>query len=208
MPPDGRARARRHGSRSWLPGPVLRRSAGPAGTRKHAQGWPDPRNELIAVILRGVLTCPRWTFEGTVAAITSDELKRLVLEAGLEIYRASSEEIRIAERVRMHLMDSGVLLRLTDEPELWLTIRAQRSDFPNSSTDELSKIIRNAVGQTVTDLGFHEAQAVEREITNPVDDGHVLDVWYELTFAKRIQSPDTLVADLKSALSVSKCVSP
>ena len=160
------------------------------------------------MILRGVLTCPAWTFEGTVAAITSDELKRLVLEAGLEIYRASNEEIRIAERVRMHLMDSGVLLRLTDEPELWLTIRAQRSDFPNGSADELSKIIRSAVGQTVTDLGFHETQAVEREITNPVDDGHVLDVWYELTFAKRIQSADTLVVDLKTALSVSKCVSP
>lgn len=142
------------------------------------------------------------------AAITSDELKKLVLEAGLEIYRASNEEIRIAERVRMHLMDSGVLLRLSDEPEMWLTVRAQRSDFPSSSPDELSNIIRSAVGKTVENLGFHETQAVAREITNPVDDGHVLDVWHELTFAKSLRNSDTLVADLRCALSVPKCVGP
>ena len=148
------------------------------------------------------MTSPR----GAVSTTTLDHLKQAVLEAGLEIYRANGQEIRIAERVRMHLMDSGVSVRMAAEPEISLTIRSQRSDFPTTPADDLFNKVRGAVGPSVQGHGFRETRAVTREITDPVDEASVLDVWHELTFTKQPRNLDTLIADLRWALSVPKCV--
>lgn len=140
--------------------------------------------------------------------MTLDRLKQALLDAGLEIYRATGSEIRVAERVRMHLMDSGVTVSFQSDARVTLTVRSQRSDFPRAGAEQLFERVRVSIGQRVIERGFREVRAETREITDPVDDSHVLDVWHELTFAKDGQSIDGVIEDVRWALSVPKCVDP
>ena len=141
-------------------------------------------------------------------ALTLDLLKQAVLDAGLEIYRVNGSEIRIAERVRMHLMDSGVAVSLISQALVTLTVRSQRSDFPAVPAEQLFERVRDSVGPTASARGFREVRAETRDITDPVDDSHVLDVWHELTFAKDGPSLDAIIDDVRWALRVPKCVDP
>ena len=141
-------------------------------------------------------------------ALTLDRIKQAVLDAGLEIYRVNGSEIRIAERVRMHLMDSGVAVSALSQALVTLTVRSQRSDFPAVPAEQLFERVRDSVGQTASARGFREVRAETRDITDPVDDSHVLDVWHELTFAKDGQSIDAIIDDVRWALRVPKCVDP
>jgi len=143
-----------------------------------------------------------------VTALTLDRLKQAVLDAGLEIYRVNGGEIRIAERVRMHLMDSGVAIDLQSSTRITLTVRSQRSDFPTEPAEQLFDKIRASIEQTAVARGFHEVEAVTRDVTDPVDDSNVLDVWHELTFAKDVPALDGMIDDVRWALRVPKCVDP
>jgi len=141
-----------------------------------------------------------------VTAFTLDGLKQAVVDAGLEIYRVNGTEIRIAQRVRVHLMDSAVALALRETPQVHVTVRIQRSDFPNAPAEVLFAKVREAVLQDAQARGFTELCAAARDITDPVDANHLLDVWHELTFAKPIVGLSAMIDDVRWALSVPKCV--
>ncbi len=141
-------------------------------------------------------------------ALTLDRLKQAMIEAGLEIYRVNGSEIRVAERVRMHLMDSGVCVTAHSNAQITLTVRSQRSDFPTAPAEELFEKVRDTIGKAIEARGFREVRAETRDITDPVDESHVLDVWHELTFAKEAPSLDVAIDDLRWALNVPKCVDP
>jgi hypothetical protein len=143
-----------------------------------------------------------------VDALTIDRLKQAVLDAGIEIYGVNGRELRIAERVRMHLMDSGVTITVHSDPQVTLTVRSQRSDFPTAPEAELFDKIRGSIGRTIEQRGFREVRAQTRDITDPIDESHVLDVWHELTFAKESPSLDGMIEDVVWALAVPKCVDP
>lgn len=142
------------------------------------------------------------------SAFTLDHLKQAMLDAGLEIYRVNGSEIRLAERVRVHLMDSGVSISIRDKPQICVTVRGQRSDFPSATTDDLFSKVRVAMQGAAVARGFQEIGATARDITDPVDDANVLDVWHELTFAKDIDALDALLEDVRWALSLRKCIEP
>ena len=142
------------------------------------------------------------------SSLTLDDVKRAMVGAGLEVYRISGSEVRVAERARMHLMDSGVIVSVGQATCVRVTVRSQRSDFPTGRADELYELVRRAVKSTAEDRGFREDAADSREITDPVDSSSILDVWHELTFAKDVDRIDTLVEDLQWALRLPKCVSP
>jgi hypothetical protein len=143
-----------------------------------------------------------------VDGLTLDRLKQALFDAGLEIYRATASEIRIAERVRMHLMDSGVAVSLRSGPQVTMTVRSQRSDFPGAPAELLFDKVRSAVGKAAEERGFRELSAVTRDITDPVDESHVLDVWHELTLGKDSSDVASLVDDVRWALRIPKCVDP
>jgi hypothetical protein len=140
--------------------------------------------------------------------MTLESLSEAVVKAGLEIYRAEHSEIRIAERIRMHLMDSGVAILLSPALRVCVTVRAQRSDFPMASELELFDRVRAALAATAQARGYAEASAKAREILNPADESDVLDVWHELTFEKSESDVAVLIGEVQWALSVSKCVEP
>ena len=139
--------------------------------------------------------------------VTPEGVKEALIEAGLEIYGVSRDEIRIAERVRVHLMDSGVRVRVRSELRVLVTVRSQRSDFPNSSSEELFTKVRNAMAGLAQERGFVETQAEERQLTDPVDASNVLDVWHELTYAKDLPDFGAMLDDVRWAMELAKCVS-
>jgi hypothetical protein len=138
--------------------------------------------------------------------ITLDRMKQAMLDAGIEVYRIEDGEIRLAERVRMHLMDSGVAVSTQGAANVKLTVRSQRSDFPASAPDELFRMVRTAMQERTATRGFREVFATVRDITDPVDATHVLDTWHEVTFNKEVPGLEALIDDVRWALDVPKCI--
>jgi len=136
----------------------------------------------------------------------TEGIRKALVEAGIEIYRAEVGEILVAERIRLHLMDSGVRVRVGSDACVAVTVRSQRSDFPSASNDELFSKVRAAMEDPVGTRGFKEVREDVREVTDPVDASRVLDVWYELTFEKNVAETDALVDEVRWALGIPKCV--
>ena len=136
-------------------------------------------------------------------------IKEALESAGIEIYRSTPEEVQVAERVRLHIMDSGVRV-LSDTPDgalrVRFTARSQRSDFPNAQSDDLFARVRNEVGTEAVERGYDEKDTTIREVTDPVDDAKVLDVWHEVVYEKPASLAE-LVDEVRWALSVEKYVS-
>lgn len=142
------------------------------------------------------------------ADLTLSALKQAFTDAGLEIYRVDDQCIRIAERVRMHLMESGVVVTCEEAPRVALTVRGQRSDFPSVEEGALFARVRRAFGPRMHERGFEEVSASTRDIHNPADDSQLLDVWFEITFARTRADVRELVDDVRWALGVRKCIDP
>lgn len=137
---------------------------------------------------------------------TLDSVRARLLESGLEVFRAQGQTVHLAERVRSHLMDAGVSVRVADALAAEVTVRAQSSDFPVDPADALFARVRTAMAELARSRGFEETSARAREIRDPVDDTRLLDVWYELTFTKQASELDGLVDDLRWALRLPKCI--
>ncbi len=136
------------------------------------------------------------------------DIKSALEEAGLEIYRVRAEEIQLAERVRLHIMDSGVRV-IVAEAHAWIrfTVRSQKSDFPNAQPDELFDRVRQRVGEGANERGFSEKESRVHQVTDPVDENKILDVWHEVVYEKSLAEPDDLVDEVRWALGVEKYVS-
>ena len=137
---------------------------------------------------------------------TEERVKQAILDAGLEIYRAKDGRIQLAERVRLHLMDSGVAVDLQGDAAVYLTVRSQRSDFPTASADDLFAKVRERTREVARERGFEEIDASTRSLTDPVEKSHVLDIWHELTYRKPAGTLDGLLDDVRWALELPKCV--
>ena len=125
-------------------------------------------------------------------------------QAGVEVYRTEDQEIHIAERVRFHIMDSGVRLRLRDHARVSFTARTQRSDFPNEMAEQLFERVRSMVGESAGARGYAEADAKTVKVLDPVDDSRVLDVWHEVTYQKAIDDAEAAVEEVRWALSIER----
>ena len=133
-------------------------------------------------------------------------VKQTLVDAGVEIYRSASEEIQVAERVRFHIMDSGVRVRLADSVTVAFTARSQRSDFPHADAADLFDKVREQVGSRAAPRGYREADATTVEVKDPVDSTKVLDVWHEVTYEKTTVEISALVDEVRWALGIEKYV--
>ena len=133
-------------------------------------------------------------------------VKQALIDAGLEIYRTRGQEIQVAERVRLHIMDSGVRVHLQDLLTVRFTARSQRSDFPRASADDLFEKVRGSVGSAASTRGYSEALANTVEVKDPVDDQKILDVWHEVTYEKPTADVDAVVDEVRWALDLEKYV--
>ena len=140
--------------------------------------------------------------------LTIQSIQQALASAGVEIYRTDDQELQIAERVRLHIMDSGVRVVVRDELAVQFTARTQRSDAPSAHSDELFRRVREEIGEQAGSRGYLESNAEVVEVKDPVDDARVLDVWHEVTYRKSLQAVDDAVTEVRWALDLEKYVRP
>jgi hypothetical protein len=137
------------------------------------------------------------------------QLKEELVKAGLEVYRTRPpSEIHVAERVRLHLMDSGIRVHLTSGLSVVFTARIQRSDFPSVADEQLFARVRAAVGAQAIEHGYREEGSQTVEVKDPMDDKRVLDTWHEVTYAKAEIAHSELLDEIRWALALERYLSP
>jgi hypothetical protein len=144
--------------------------------------------------------------ESRVSELNVKDLKRALISAGLEVFRVRDDEVHLAERQNVQLMEAGVRARAGGAPRVTVVARAQRNDAPALNDHALYDAIRHALLPLI-DAGYREERAESREIRS-VSDDHVLDVWYEVVFVREVASMDEAVSEVKRALSVDRYVVP
>ena len=132
---------------------------------------------------------------------TPQELKKLLISEGLEVYRTLGDRVVLADRVRDNLiMDSGVsILALDSALGIRVVFRAQACDFQGESPDGLFGHARR-LGQLGQLRGYSEASTTVVPIHDPGDKTRVLDTWYEVAFERSITDAADLMPELRVAL--------
>ena len=142
----------------------------------------------------------------------ASNIKAALEEAGVEVYREEQSRILIAERIRMHLMDSGIVV--SDDTEtpghirVEFTARCQESDCAGRGSQTLLEVVRGKISPIASDYGFIEVSASRREVRDPVNDARVLDIWHQITYGIDAESAESTVEAVRWALSLDKCVEP
>lgn len=134
-------------------------------------------------------------------------LKRALSAAGLEVFRTRGDEVHLAERQNMHLMEAGVRVRAGSSPAVTIVVRAQRNDAPALSPESLFDVVR-AKTHALREAGYAEAEASAREIRSVSDASQLLDVWYEVTLTRSVASLDEAVEEARRAMAAERYVTP
>lgn len=157
--------------------------------------------------------CVPWAFGLSQALLlmsipSRNELKRELVAQGFEVYRTLPDRIVLADRVRDNLiMDSGVAAVIGELLAVRFVVRAQSSDFPGETPDELFGRTRTLAmpGRAV---GYREIEQSVVPVRDPGDKERILDTWCELTLERKVSSVAELMDELRRALSLDKTASP
>jgi len=135
------------------------------------------------------------------------EAKKTLHEAGFLVYRTRASVIHLAERVRENLiMDSGVTLDASDL-RVAFAVRAQRSEVGDLPDLEMFARARDLAYAAVA-RGYTEARSGLRDVPDPGDPSRTLDVWYEVTYEKRVDDMGEAMDELRFLLSLEKSAAP
>jgi hypothetical protein len=123
----------------------------------------------------------------------SAELKKLLKTSGFEVYRTVEGRILLAERVRDNLiMDSGIAVgprgsygASPERLQISVTLRAQASHFPGTSTEQLQLETR-ALAAPFIERGYAEETFVGQSLLDPGDPSQVLDTSFELRLSRDV----------------------
>lgn len=138
---------------------------------------------------------------------TPAEIKKALRDAGFEVYRTRGDVVYVAERVRENLlMDSGIFVD-AQHPSVGFVVRAQRSDFPGVSDEQLFERARK-LGDPGAARGYRETGTQVREVHDPGDGDRTLDTWCEIQLERRVESIELVVSEVAFALSLEKATSP
>lgn len=131
---------------------------------------------------------------------TPQELKKLLVPQGFEVYRTMADRVILADRVRDNLiMDSGVAAVSTEEGlAVRFVVRSQAVDFPGETPESLFTHARRTAGNAL-ERGYVELSANIVPIHDPGDRERVLDTWYEVAFQRPVADTDELFAELRQA---------
>jgi hypothetical protein len=137
---------------------------------------------------------------------TPSELKKTLVARGFEVYRTLGDQVVLADRVRDNLiMDSGVAVRPGAGLSVRFVVRAQASDFPTASADDLYQRARVCAADACG-RGYAEVSVAEVPVRDPGDATATLDTWYEVAFERSVADDDELESELRYALALEKTV--
>lgn len=139
--------------------------------------------------------------------LTAPSVKIALVAAGVEVYRVVGDVVEVAERVRLHLMDSGIRVVTGPSPEVRFTARTQRSENHLLSPEAQFDRVRAAVGPLAVVEGWREVEAASKDIHDPVDHKKVLDVFFEVTYARNVSGLPDVTTAVQWALGIEKYVS-
>ncbi len=133
------------------------------------------------------------------------EIKRVLREAGLEVYRTEGGEVHLAERVRENLiMDSGVRVAGgSDGMVVALITRAQQRDFPGERPEELFERARKVAAPVLAE-GYRETRAFVTATRDPGDATRTLDHSYEVRFEKAAGDLEAALGEVRRLLAFDK----
>ncbi len=131
-------------------------------------------------------------------------LKKALVAEGFEIYRTSSNQVTLADRVRDNLlMDSGVAVIQGESLAVRVVLRAQASNFPGEGPDGLFGRAR-ALSAELATRGYAEVAADAVPVQDPSDRSRTLDTWYEVSYVMQVDGEEELYAELRFALALTK----
>lgn len=134
------------------------------------------------------------------------ELKKALLETGLEVFRVRGDEVHLAERHNLQLMEARVRVAGGGSPTVTVVLHAQRSDAPRMEAEGMFREVR-ARAEAFRQDGYEEVDAIPREICS-VNDGAVLDIWYEVTLRRGVESVAEAVREARRAIDTERYVIP
>jgi hypothetical protein len=140
-----------------------------------------------------------------VSATSVKALRAALVEAGLEVFRVRGDEVHLAERQNLHLMDSGIRVHASESIVVTVTARAQRSDSPTLADERLFSAARAALRPLVAQ-GFAESTAAERALRSVSDESRILDVWFEVTVSRAFDNVASAIEAARRALEVDRYV--
>lgn len=135
------------------------------------------------------------------------DLKRALRAVGLEVFRTRGEEVHLAERQNVQLMEAGVRVRGGLTPHVYVVARAQRSDSQASTPELLFELVRSRSEGLLAE-GFVEVGAEVREIRSVSDPEQLIDTWFEVTYARPADDIDGLVRLAVIAIRSERYVTP
>lgn len=140
--------------------------------------------------------------------LSTTSLKHALIGEGFEVYRTLGARVVLAERVRDNLiMDSGVSATSEERLAVRLIFRAQKSDFPGESDDQLHDRARQQ-GAPAAARGYVEVEQAIVPVPDPGDKSRTLETWYEVAFEKTVRDEGCLFEELRNALSLDKTAVP
>ncbi len=140
-------------------------------------------------------------------SIDVKQLRNALEAAGLEIFRTRGDEVHLAERHNLQLMEARVRVRRGAEAAVMVVLHAQRSDAPQTEEAALFTLIRDRAAALLA-RGYVEQGAASRGITSVSDPDHLLDTWFEVTYARPVSSVEEAVAEAQAAMATPRYVLP
>jgi hypothetical protein len=131
--------------------------------------------------------------------VTAAELKKALQQEGLQVYRSSESEVRLAERIRENLiLDSGIAVTTSLPTMVRVVFRAEKHLFAGESDAALYARAR-ALAENMKRDGFSETGERTASVADPAENSRVIDTIFEVSFEKP-------VADVKEAAEVCKAL--
>lgn len=132
------------------------------------------------------------------------ELKRALIGAGFEIYRTLGDRVVLADRVRDNLiMDSGVAAGTGALLRVRVVLRAQASEFPGATPDELLDRARSLASPFLA-RGYAEVETQTVTVRDPGNADRTIDTWYEVNLEHPVDGLEGLMDELRYALGQQK----
>ncbi len=139
----------------------------------------------------------------------SKKVKEVLVAAGIEVYRTRPAEVHVAERIRLHIMDSGIRVVPGDPFGVAFTVRSQRSDFPEEvEASSVFDRLREVVGAAALSRGYAERGSSTTPVKDPSDGERLLDVWHDITFEKAGCDADAMLDEVRWALGLERYIGP